>query len=95
MIYRSKPVTDYTRIRNEIFRSGLSLEAIGLLTYILSNDKKTHETREGQLETALEMLIGETEKAISEIGDNFFEQTRTTKIALVIAKQTLNKKYPK
>ena len=46
MIYRSNPKKNYTKIKNEIFNSGLSLEAIAILCFVLSKPEnfKVHKS---------------------------------------------------
>ncbi|PLW76815.1 hypothetical protein [Cohaesibacter celericrescens] len=36
LIHRSAPSSNYTVVRNEIFEAGLGMEALGLLTYLIS-----------------------------------------------------------
>lgn len=67
-IYKSNQVGNFTTIPNEIFKAGLSLEAIGLITYLLSLPPNwvVHKTfLPSQLKTGRERLF----RAFKELQD--------------------------
>lgn len=68
-IYKSKHVSNYTVIPNEIFNSGLSIEAIGLLTYFLSlpHDWVIYKTT---LHNSLNIGRDKLDKIFKELTDN-------------------------
>lgn len=68
-IRKSKHISNYTVIPNEIFNSGLSIEAIGLLSYFLSlpHDWVIYKTT---LHTSLNIGRDKLDKIFKELTDN-------------------------
>jgi DNA-binding Lrp family transcriptional regulator len=75
-IYKSKHTSNYTVIPNEVFKNGLSIESLGLLTYFLSlpADWKIYKT---QLHAQLNIGRDKLDKLFKELADKGYIETIT------------------